>query len=108
MVKQPINEQTEFTMSNEDFPALPGTQSAEGLPNNALSNSIDENEKLSNIGAGISMGMDLQTDSVLNEQALKRGVQTSSDGKKNTFKLHKNSYQLLISKCFYNNCYLIF
>ncbi|XP_058060001.1 regulator of gene activity [Anopheles bellator] len=30
MVKQPTSEQIAFTMSNEDFPALPGTQNAEG------------------------------------------------------------------------------
>jgi hypothetical protein len=31
MVKQPTSEQSEFTMSSEDFPALPGT-SAGGAP----------------------------------------------------------------------------
>ncbi|KAF9808475.1 hypothetical protein SFRURICE_008528 [Spodoptera frugiperda] len=30
MVKQPTSEQSEFTMSSEDFPALPGTSSAGG------------------------------------------------------------------------------
>lgn len=30
MVKQPTSESSEFTMSNEDFPALPGTQNREG------------------------------------------------------------------------------
>lgn len=30
MVKQPTSEASEFTMSSEDFPALPGTQNREG------------------------------------------------------------------------------
>lgn len=30
MVKQPASESSEFTMSSEDFPALPGTQTREG------------------------------------------------------------------------------
>lgn len=30
MVKQPTSESSEFTMSSEDFPALPGTQNREG------------------------------------------------------------------------------
>ncbi|XP_030562414.1 regulator of gene activity isoform X2 [Drosophila novamexicana] len=33
MVKQPTSEQSEFTMSNEDFPALPGTQNSDGTTN---------------------------------------------------------------------------
>lgn len=37
MVKQPTSEASEFTMSNEDFPALPGTQNREGLsPGNGV------------------------------------------------------------------------
>lgn len=31
MVKQPTSESSEFTMSSEDFPALPGTQNRDGL-----------------------------------------------------------------------------
>ncbi|XP_030373620.1 regulator of gene activity isoform X2 [Scaptodrosophila lebanonensis] len=38
MVKQPTSEQSEFTMSNEDFPALPGTQNSDGTTN-AVGNS---------------------------------------------------------------------
>lgn len=81
MVKQPTNEQSEFTMSNEDFPALPGTQSMEGSSNNALSNNIEGAEKLSGVGGGMSMAMDLQAEAgLMNEKAMKRGVQTSPDG----------------------------
>ncbi|XP_026332101.1 regulator of gene activity isoform X2 [Hyposmocoma kahamanoa] len=32
MVKQPTSEQSEFTMSSEDFPALPGTSNTSGAP----------------------------------------------------------------------------
>lgn len=81
MVKQPTNEQTEFTMSSEDFPALPGTQNMEGSSNNALSNNIEGAEKLSGVGGGMSMAMDLQVEAgLMNEKAMKRGVQTSPDG----------------------------
>lgn len=31
MVKQPTSESSEFTMLNEDFPALPGTHNREGV-----------------------------------------------------------------------------
>lgn len=87
MVKQPTNEQTEFTMSSEDFPALPGTQNMEGSSNNALSNNIEGAEKLSGVGGGMSMAMDLQAEAgLMNEKAMKRGVQTSPDG--NTTSLH--------------------
>ncbi|KRG01811.1 regulator of gene activity isoform X1 [Drosophila mojavensis] len=39
MVKQPTSEQSEFTMSNEDFPALPGTQNSDGTTNTLGSSS---------------------------------------------------------------------
>lgn len=82
MVKQPTTEQTEFTMSSEDFPALPGTQNMEGSSNNALSNNIEGAEKLSAVGGGMSMAMDLQAEaSAMNDKAMKRGVQTSPDGR---------------------------
>lgn len=51
MVKQPTSEQSEFTMSSEDFPALPGTSTggAAPAPSQALSsqeyanhNSVDK------------------------------------------------------------------
>lgn len=35
MVKQPTAEQTEFQMSSEDFPALPGTQLNDGIMSSA-------------------------------------------------------------------------
>ncbi|XP_058117995.1 regulator of gene activity [Anopheles ziemanni] len=40
MVKQPTSEQIAFTMSNEDFPALPGTQNAEGSQMGAASQGL--------------------------------------------------------------------
>ncbi|KAH8264162.1 hypothetical protein KR038_004103 [Drosophila bunnanda] len=48
MVKQPTSEQSEFTMSNEDFPALPGTQNSDGTTNAVGSGSGG--------GAGSSVG----------------------------------------------------
>lgn len=80
MVKQPTPEQSEFTMSNEDFPALPGTQITDGSTTSGLSGSMDGSDKGTVNVVGV--GMDLQNDSSSsNDKAMKRGVQTSSDGK---------------------------
>ncbi|XP_055903495.1 regulator of gene activity isoform X2 [Eupeodes corollae] len=86
MVKQPTSEQSEFTMSNEDFPALPGTQNSDGTTNAGLSeNNLDGTEKSMNsiVGSGLSVGggMDHQNDNSSNDKIVKRGVQTSPDGK---------------------------
>lgn len=40
MVKQPTAEQTEFQMSSEDFPALPGTQITDGLMTSSGSSTV--------------------------------------------------------------------
>lgn len=83
MVKQPINEQVEFTMSSEDFPALPGTQNVELIPNNAFSNNHENTDKMTSMETGMSIGVqDLQADkSDINEKSMKRGVQTLPNGK---------------------------
>lgn len=48
MVKQPTSESSEFTMSSEDFPALPGTQHKDGLsPSSSTSG-----DKVSSGGSG--------------------------------------------------------
>lgn len=89
MVKQPTAEQSEFTMSSEDFPALPGTQITDGsLSANSLGGNIshDGADKSSSTGGAANVGMDLQTESVsVNDKAFKRGVQTSPDGNINLF-----------------------
>lgn len=46
MVKQPTAEQTEFQMSSEDFPALPGTQLTDGLIASSASQHIGMNHSL--------------------------------------------------------------
>lgn len=80
-MKQPTSEQSEFTMSNEDFPALPGTQHTDGTSINLLTGGTDGSDKNS-IGAA-GMGLDGQTDLVgmASDKLMKRGVQTSPDGK---------------------------
>ncbi|XP_053679656.1 regulator of gene activity [Anopheles nili] len=105
MVKQPTSEQIAFTMSNEDFPALPGTQNAEGSQMGAASQGLQGvhhhhhpdhhggTDSLGGKGSGGSgpvgsaagMGMDLQSDSGnsnvnMDKGAMKRGVQTSPNG----------------------------
>ena len=60
MVKQPTSEQSEFTMSNEDFPALPGTQNSDGTTNagGMSENNLDGTEKTMNsiVGGGSGLG----------------------------------------------------
>ncbi|XP_053615521.1 regulator of gene activity isoform X2 [Plodia interpunctella] len=55
MVKQPTSEQSEFTMSSEDFPALPGTSGGGGAPD--------------------------QPDYSHSDKLRKQGIQTDADGK---------------------------
>ena len=80
MVKQPTSEVNEFTMSSEDFPALPGTQNRDG-PSPA-GNVITGDKGMSvNLGPEISQDI-LQGNrsSTDKSQASKRGIQTSPDG----------------------------
>ena len=64
MVKQPTSEQTEFQMSSEDFPALPGTDGGVGVVGghhvssgglNSVSSVISANNI---VGQQMSMGQD--------------------------------------------------
>ena len=79
MVKQPTNEASEFTMSSEDFPALPGTQNQDGpSPGGSVSG---EKGLPGVIGSEIS-GLDSSAGrGTAVEKATKRGIQTSPDGK---------------------------
>lgn len=61
MVKQPTSEQSEFTMSSEDFPALPGTSAGGGA------------------GAGAA-GHPPAPDYAPDKGAPRKGIQTSPDG----------------------------
>lgn len=103
MVKQPTSEQSEFTMSNEDFPALPGTQISDGTTNSGITeNNLDCAEKTMNaivggsglgaVGSGVGVSgssgggssgraIDHQHDNSSNDKLVKSGVQTSPDGK---------------------------
>ncbi|XP_020714503.1 regulator of gene activity isoform X3 [Ceratitis capitata] len=104
MVKQPTSEQSEFTMSNEDFPALPGTQISDGTTNSGITeNNLDGAEKTMNsivggsglgaVGSGVGVSgssgvgssgrgiVDHQHDNSSNDKLVKSGVQTSPDGK---------------------------
>lgn len=101
MVKQPTAEQTEFQMSNEDFPALPGTQLNDLMASSSsqqlnLNHSIGGGN-LGNSGDGMDiangsrdldgknhhhMSGDMQNDSSsAQDKAFKRGIQTSPDGR---------------------------
>nr|SVE88641.1 EOG090X06CC [Daphnia sinensis] len=72
IIKTPASETTEFTMSNEDFPALPGTQNND---NNTSTGSGAETSKVSNTSTSSS------SVSNTNLNHSKRGLQISADGK---------------------------
>merc|ERR550517_1481464 len=69
MVKQPADHSSEFQMSNEDFPALPGAPAAEP----GSSNSILESVKLP------TAGLTPEQEMAKTAQA-RKGIQTSPDG----------------------------
>lgn len=54
MVKQPTAEQTEFQMSSEDFPALPGTQLSDGILTSAASQGMTINHNAGRFFFGFS------------------------------------------------------
>lgn len=86
MVKQPTSEANEFTMSNEDFPALPGTASTEGpSPGSSVVSNSEKTGSQASSSELSSSSQDLVTNRlVLNNekvQNVKRGIQTSPDGK---------------------------
>lgn len=102
MVKQPTAEQTEFQMSNEDFPALPGTQLNDLMSSSSsqqlnLNHNIGVGSNVGNSGDGLDcangatrdmdnkshhhLSSDMQSDSSsAHDKAFKRGIQTSPDG----------------------------
>lgn len=81
MVKQPTSEASEFTMSSEDFPALPGTQSRGGP---SPGGSVMFGDKGLAVGLGPELSPDvLQANRSSNSeksQSSKKGIQTSPDG----------------------------
>lgn len=112
MVKQPTAEQTEFQMSNEDFPALPGTQINDLMSSSSsqqlnLNHNIGVGSNLGNSGDGLDcangstrdldgkshhhMSIDMQNDSSAQDKAFKRGIQTSPDGTLTPLKLSRIS-----------------
>lgn len=87
MVKQPTNEQSEFQMSSEDFPALPGTQSRESIVtgSSGTSGGID---KLTNTNSNTDLPQQINASTTGSGHAnnsdkglAKRGIQTSPNGK---------------------------
>ncbi|XP_019879549.1 CCR4-NOT transcription complex subunit 2 [Aethina tumida] len=72
MVKQPTAEASEFTMSSEDFPALPGTQNREGASPGGSTGS-------DKIGGGAGDGSSVSRD--IDKISSKSGIQTSPDGR---------------------------
>lgn len=57
MVKQPTSEASEFTMSSEDFPALPGTQNREGAsPSTVTTGTSIQGDKNSTSSSGDNVG----------------------------------------------------
>lgn len=90
MVKQPTSESSEFTMSSEDFPALPGTASTEGpSPGSSVVSSSEKSVSQTGSSEVSTQQQDLVNSRLAmsndKTQALKRGIQTSPDGMKFIF-----------------------
>lgn len=106
MVKQPTAEQTEFQMSSEDFPALPGTQHTDGggsgvgggnivaVLNNSVGVGLDGADKgpASGIGGGMGALEGHVNDHANDKTLVKRGVQTTPDGERTTSPLQTNKH----------------
>lgn len=80
MVKQPTAEPSEFTMSSEDFPALPGTQNTDGP---SPGGSVSGEKGIAGVGSDLSQDSTPanRAPGAEKSQASKRGIQTSPDGK---------------------------
>ncbi|EDV94824.1 regulator of gene activity isoform X2 [Drosophila grimshawi] len=80
MVKQPTSEQSEFTMSNEDFPALPGTQNSDGTTNAIGGNSSGGVGSAAGGGVGITENNLDGTEKAMNSIVVSGGSSGSSSG----------------------------
>ncbi|XP_027218389.1 CCR4-NOT transcription complex subunit 2 isoform X1 [Penaeus vannamei] len=84
MVKQPTPETSEFTMSSEDFPALPGTQST---PTGKIFSPFSDdggfsnNDKKSTSTASSESSSDFSLRVAEKRESMRRGIQTRADGK---------------------------
>lgn len=102
MVKAPTSESTEFTMSNEDFPALPGTQPTIVSENSSItpsaavsgsSSSLSSDNKLTNHDSNSQSEQILSSNSRINISTTssaekphglhqsKKGIQTFPEGR---------------------------
>lgn len=74
MVKQPTSEQSEFQMSNEDFPALPGTQISDGLMNQQSTNGAQQQQPNNSNTNQLSSGSNMANNVVMNMMAGGHGM----------------------------------
>ena len=79
IIKTPATETAEFTMSNEDFPALPGTQNNDSSVS-TVGGGGGGVEALSKVNS-TSNNSSVMTSAVNSNVNSKRGLQISSDGK---------------------------
>ncbi|CAH1402519.1 unnamed protein product [Nezara viridula] len=80
MVKQPTAESSEFTMSSEDFPALPGSEGTPGGGSGEKTTS-EEGSRLTVTQATTTTASESTITNPKPPQPPKRGIQTSPDGK---------------------------
>jgi hypothetical protein len=77
IIKTPVSESAaEFTMSNEDFPALPGTQN-----NDSTSTGNTTESKVTSTSVTTTVNSNLNSNNGNSNSSSKRGLQISSDGK---------------------------
>ncbi|XP_025832151.1 CCR4-NOT transcription complex subunit 2 [Agrilus planipennis] len=80
MVKQPTSESSEFTMSSEDFPALPGTQSRDGCSSPNGTNLSSDKNGSGGGGDGVTDGGNRTSDGSKGANS-KQGIETYPDGR---------------------------
>ena len=99
MVKQPADHSSEFQMSNEDFPALPGAPAAEPGSSNSILESVKLPTagltpeqvfiicglKLFDLGIVKLICLTLAFQEMAKTAQARKGIQTSPDGELTTF-----------------------
>jgi CCR4-NOT transcription complex subunit 2 len=75
MVKQPVSETSAFTMSSEDFPALPGT-----TPTGLVGNNNEAGAQAQTTSTSLDGSSETRLNNQVGETPQKRGIITSPDG----------------------------
>lgn len=81
MVKQPTNEPSAFTMSSEDFPALPGTAPTSGAGGSSGGEGAQSQQTSNQSQSAENSSSDSRVNNQTGDGSHKKGIITSPDGK---------------------------